>query len=177
MEEAARRVNHSLAPAPGGEKHSLRLRKHPIIIVHTKEDKMKRTEFLVIAVIALLVVSLALADDWKEKRAEAVVGPDGVQRVEITAGSYFFDPNTIVLKINVPTELIIKKAPGGHGHDIMLKAPEAGIEFQKELGSDPTSIKFTPTKAGKYKFVCTHKVPFSKSHQERGMYGYLEVVE
>jgi len=138
---------------------------------------MKRTIFTVLAVIALVVVSLALADQWKEKRVEAVVGQDGVQRVEITAGSYFFDPNTIVVKINVPVELVVKKTPGGHGHDIMLRAPEAGIEFQQELGSDPTSIKFTPTKAGKYMFICTHKVPFSKSHEERGMYGYIEVVE
>jgi len=138
---------------------------------------MKRTSFLIMAAIALVVVSLVLADEWKEKRVEAVVGQDGVQRVEITAGSYFFDPNTIVLKINVPTELVVKKTPGGHGHNIMLKAPEAGIEFDQELGSDPLTVKFTPTKAGKYMFICSHKVPFSKSHKERGMYGYLEVVE
>lgn len=138
---------------------------------------MKRTSFLIMAAIGLVVVSLALADEWKEKRVEAVVGQDGVQRVEITGGGFYFDPNTIVLKINVPTELVVKKTPGGHGHDIMLKAPEAGIEFQQELGSDPISIKFTPTKAGKYMFICSHKVPFSKSHKERGMYGYLEVVE
>jgi len=138
---------------------------------------MKRTSFLIMAAIALVVVSLVLADEWKEKRVEAVVGQDGVQRVEITAGSYFFDPNTIVLKINVPSELVVKKAPGGHGHNIMLKAPEAGIEFDQELGSDPLTIRFTPTKAGKYMFICSHKVPFSKSHKERGMYGYIEVVE
>jgi plastocyanin domain-containing protein len=132
---------------------------------------------MILAAVALVIVSLALADEWKEKRVDAVVGQDGVQRVEITAGGYYFDPNTIVLKINVPTELVVKKTPGGHGHNIMLKAPEAGIEFEQELSSDPTTIRFTPTKAGKYMFICTHKVPFSKSHKERGMYGYIEVVE
>ena len=59
----------------------------------------------------------------------------------------------------------------------MLHEPDAGIDFTQGLGTDPVAIKFTPTKIGKYMFVCSHKVPFSKSHQERGMYGYLEVVE
>jgi len=138
---------------------------------------MKRTNFMILAAIALGVVSLSLAAEWKEKRVEAVVGQDGVQRVEITGGGYYFDPNTIVVKINVPVELVVKRTPGGFGHSIMLKAPEAGIDFEEALGTDAKSIKFTPTKAGKYMFICTHKVPFSKSHKERGMYGYLEVVE
>jgi plastocyanin domain-containing protein len=142
-----------------------------------KEAEMKRTSFMILAAIALFVVSLALAAEWKEKRVEAVVGQDGVQRVEITAGGYYFDPNTIVVKINVPVELIVKRTSGGFGHNIMLLEPEAGVGFQETLNTDPKSIKFTPSKAGKYLFVCTHKVPFSKSHKDRGMYGYLEVVE
>jgi plastocyanin len=74
-------------------------------------------------------------------------------------------------------ELIVKRTSGGFGHNIMLLEPEAGVGFQETLNTDPKSIKFTPSKAGKYLFVCTHKVPFSKSHKDRGMYGYLEVVE
>jgi plastocyanin domain-containing protein len=132
---------------------------------------------MILTAIAMVVVSLTLAAEWKEKRVEAVVVQDGVQRIEIIAGGYYFDPNTIVVKINVPVELVVKRMPGGFGHNIMLKAPEAGIEFEQGLGTDPTSIKFTPTKAGKYMFICTHKVPFSKNHKDRGMYGYLEVVE
>ncbi|HEX7502850.1 MAG TPA: quinol oxidase, partial [Acidobacteriota bacterium] len=118
-----------------------------------------------------------MAADWKEKRVVAVASQDGVQRVEIIAGGYYFDPNTIVVKVNVPVELVAKRMPGGFGHSIMLKAPEAGIDFEEALGTDAKSITFTPTKTGKYMFICTHKVPFSKSHKERGMYGYLEVVE
>jgi plastocyanin domain-containing protein len=138
---------------------------------------MKYARFKILTMIVLFGASLALAAEWKEKRVEAVVGQDGVQRVEITAGGYYFDPNTIVLKINVPAELVVKRMPGGFGHNIVISEPQAGIEFTQALGTDPTSIKFTPTKAGKYMFICSHKVPFSKSHQERGMYGYLEVVE
>ncbi len=138
---------------------------------------MKRNSFIILTVIVLAAVSLVLAAEWKEKRVVAVVGQDGVQRVEITGGGYYFDPNTIVVKVNVPVELVVKKTPGGFGHSIMLNAPEAGIDFEEALGTGPKSITFTPTKVGKYMFICTHKVPFSKSHKDRGMYGYLEVVE
>ncbi len=139
---------------------------------------MKRRRFIFLTAGVFVAVSLALAAaDWKEKRVEAVTDKDGVQRVEITAGAYYFDPNVIVVKVNVLVELVVKRTAGGFGHNIVLHEPQAGIDFQEALDTDPKSIKFTPTKAGKYMFICSHKVPFSKSHQERGMYGYLEVVE
>ncbi len=138
---------------------------------------MKGRSLIVFIAIALAVASLARAAAWQEKRVAAVTGADGVQRVEITAGGYYYDPNTIVVKVNVPVELVVKRTRGGFGHNIVLEEPDAGIDFKQGLGTDPVSIKFTPTKAGKYMFICSHKVPFSKSHKERGMYGYLEVVE
>jgi plastocyanin domain-containing protein len=138
---------------------------------------MKKSSFMILTAIALVAVSLAWATDWKEKRVEAVAGTDGVQRVEIIAGGFYYDPNTIVVKINVPVELIVKRTSGFIGHNIALNEPDAGINFTQALSTDSVSIKFTPTKVGKYMFTCTHKVPFSKSHLERGMYGYLVVVQ
>jgi plastocyanin domain-containing protein len=113
----------------------------------------------------------------KETRVVATVGTDGVQRVEITGGSYYFDPNYIVVKVNVPVELIVKKAGGSTPHSIALKAPEAGINFSVSLGKEPKSIRFTPTKAGKYEFWCTKRLLFFKSHKDHGMTGVLEVVD
>jgi plastocyanin domain-containing protein len=138
---------------------------------------MRKREFMILTATVLAAVSLARAAVWQEKRLEAVVGADGVQRVEIVAGGYYYDPNTIVVKVNVPVELVVKRTSGFFGHNIVLKEPAAGIDFSQGLGTQPVSIKFTPTKTGKYMFTCSHKIPFSKSHLERGMYGYLEVVE
>ncbi len=138
---------------------------------------MKRRNCIMLIAFALLAVSLAWAAEWQEKRATAAIGEDGVQRIEVLAGGYYYDPNTIVVKVNVPVELVVKRTKGGFGHNIVLHEPDAGIDFTQGLGTDPVAIKFTPTKIGKYMFICSHKVPFSKSHQERGMYGYLEVVE
>jgi plastocyanin len=110
------------------------------------------------------------------KRFVATVGSDGVQHVEIIGGEYYFDPNYIVVKVNTPVELKVKKAAGYVPHDIMVKAPEAGIDFKADMGKEWQSITFTPTKVGKYEMICDKRLLWFKSHKDRGMDGYIEVV-
>jgi plastocyanin len=115
-----------------------------------------------------------------EKRFVAIVGPDGVQRADITGGEYYFEPNHIVLKVNVPAELKVKKSKDTSWfipHDIVVKAPEAGIDFKVSLKKEPQTVKFTPVKAGTFAFYCDKKPPFGKSHKDKGMNGVIEVVE
>ncbi len=112
-----------------------------------------------------------------EKRTVAEIGADGVQRVEVLGGSYYFNPNVIVVKVNVPVELRVRKESGITPHNMVLKAPEAGIDFSVSLSTTPKSITFTPKKTGKYPFECTHKLLFFKSHKDHGMTGILEVVD
>jgi plastocyanin domain-containing protein len=124
------------------------------------------------------LAGLALADErFVEKRFVATADADGVQRVTMVGGEYFFDPNVVVVRVNVPVELTITKEPGITPHNITLKAPGAGIDFAVDLSTEPKVIKFTPTKVGKYSFECTKRFLFFKSHEERGMHGILEVVE
>jgi len=112
-----------------------------------------------------------------EKRTVAEIGADGVQRVEVVGGSYYFDPNVIVVKVNIPVELRVRKESGITPHNMVLKAPEAGIDFSVSLSTTPKSVTFTPKKTGKYPFECTHKLLFFKSHKDQGMHGILEVVD
>jgi plastocyanin len=58
-----------------------------------------------------------------------------------------------------------------------MKEPAAGMTFDQSLSSDPTVIKFTPTKVGKYPFFCSKRLLFFESHREKGMEGTIEVVE
>ena len=111
-----------------------------------------------------------------EKRFVATIGVDGVQHVDVIGGDYYFDPNYIVVKVNVPVELKVKKAPGYIPHDIAVKAPEAGIDFKKDLDKDWQAITFTPTKVGKYEMICDKRLLWFKSHKDRGMDGFIEVV-
>jgi plastocyanin len=114
---------------------------------------------------------------WQEKRFVVPVDYDGVQRVEIAGGEYFFDPNYIVVKVNKPVEFKVKKTARYIPHALVAKAPEAGIDFTVELNNDPQAVSFTPTKTGKYPIYCDKKMFWFKTHRERGMEGLIEVVK
>jgi len=129
------------------------------------------------AAVAILFLFGTIGIAAEKKEFTAKTDPDGVQRVEILAGSYFFDPNVIIVKVNVPVELKVRKEPGMIPHDIVLKAPEAGIDFQQELKETPEIIKFTPMKTGIYPLTCDKKLLFFESHKDKGMTGTLEVRE
>ena len=101
---------------------------------------------------------------------------DGVQRVRLIAGSYFFKPNRIVVKVNVPVEVTASRESGITPHDLVIRAEEAGINVKEDLGSDPKKISFTATRPGKYPIYCSKKLPFMAGHREKGMEGILEVV-
>jgi plastocyanin len=114
---------------------------------------------------------------WKEKRFITTVGADGVQRAEMVGGDYYYDPNYIIVKVDKPVELKVKKAAGYIPHNLVAKSPEAGIEFNIDLKGDQLTVKFTPKKTGKFQIYCEKRLLFFKSHREKGMEGMIEVIE
>ncbi|MHB8770771.1 MAG: quinol oxidase [Syntrophales bacterium] len=130
-----------------------------------------------IGVLVLLLLAGGAHAAAEKKEFVAKVDPDGVQRVEVVGGSYFFTPNHIVVKLNVPVEMKVTMESGVIPHNIVLKAPEAGMDVTAELGTDPQVMRFTPTKTGEFTFYCDKKLLFFESHREKGMYGTLEVRE
>jgi plastocyanin len=133
--------------------------------------------FLVPALLVLLSLPAIAADPAVQKRVVAEVDKDGVQRVELIGGEYYFDPNVIVVRVNIPVELRVKKAGGFIPHNIIVKAPEAGIDFNVEMKKEFQPIAFTPTKKGRYSMYCDLKFLWFDTHQEKGMEGIIEVVE
>ena len=118
----------------------------------------------------MLAMSPALAQEPTKPDA------DGVQRIRLVAGSYFFKPNHIVVKVNVPVELTASRESGITPHDLVIRADEAGLAVKEDLGTEPKRITFTATKPGKYAIYCSKKLPFVAGHREKGMEGVLEVV-
>ncbi|HXF65662.1 MAG TPA: quinol oxidase [Burkholderiales bacterium] len=119
--------------------------------------------------------TVARAQEQKETYV-AKLDADGVQRARLIGGEYFFRPARIVVKVNVPVELLASKEAGIVPHNLVIQAPEAGIAVEEELGSEPKKIRFTATAPGKYPFYCSNRLLFFASHRERGMEGVLEVV-
>lgn len=128
-------------------------------------------------VMVLAAVLLALTAAGEEIVYSPAIDSDGVQRAEIVGGGYFFRPNRVIVKVNVPVELKVSKEAGIIPHNFVIKAPEAGIDVDLSLGSDPQLVTFTPTKTGAYPFYCSKKLLFFESHRDKGMKGTLEVVE
>ena len=106
----------------------------------------------------------------------AKVDADGVQRVEMIGGDYYFKPNHIIVKANTPVELSIRRETA-KPHNFVLAAPAAGLQIEQELSKDFEKISFNATTPGRYTFYCGKKLLFLESHQERGMHGILEVIQ
>lgn len=132
---------------------------------------------LVLALVWVLPLLAVAAEKAEKVVYTATIDTDGVQRVEISGGGYFFRPNYLIVRVNVPVELKVKKESGFVPHNIAMKEPAAGMVFDQSLSSDSTVIKFTPTKIGKYPFYCSKRLLFFESHREKGMEGTIEVVE
>lgn len=133
--------------------------------------------FMLLLSIAVTGIAFA-AETPSDKPVIATIDANGVQHAEITGGEYYFTPKHLIVKINKPVELTIKKVAGYVPHNIIINAPEAGINFSIDMSSKkPEIVKFTPTKVGQYPMFCDKKLLFFKSHKERGMEGLIEVVE
>jgi plastocyanin len=126
------------------------------------------SRFLMLAV--MFAAASALAQEPVKPDA------DGVQRIRVTSGSYFFKPERIVVKANVPVELLASRESGVTPHNLVIKAQEAGVMVDEDLATEPKKITFTATRPGKYPFYCSKKLPFVAGHREKGMEGVLEVV-
>ena len=132
---------------------------------------MKRVMALGVLAAALAGCSSGVGRPVHEVRAEP--GGDGVQRVEVTAHAFYFDPNRIVLKANVPVELHVKNGGPFIPLNFSCVAPQAGIQVDEGLGMlwDGETARFTPTTPGDYPFFC--KID---GHSKKGMKGTLVVV-
>ncbi len=139
--------------------------------------KSKLQVFLIffIAALFLSVIFNSASAVGQEETFITSVGDDGIQRVEILAGNYFFNPDYIEFKVNVPVEITIKKESGIVPHNIVVSEPDAGIDINESISSEPKIIKFMPKKLGEYPFYCDKRLLFFKNHREKGMKGIFKV--
>jgi len=122
--------------------------------------------------LALLAAGCSSGNGRPVQEVKVVPDASGVQKVEVVAHSFWFEPNRIVVKANQPVELHVKNGGPFVPHNLTCEAPEAGIEVNEGLGLfwDGETAKFTPTKPGEYEFFC-HK----DGHAKKGMKGTIVV--
>lgn len=105
----------------------------------------------------------------------ASMDEQGVQHISIIAGSYFFQPEHILVEVNKPVSLSIAKEPGLVPHSFVLQSPEAGLSIDIAVDTEAKVVTFIPLKSGQFSFYCDNRLLFFKSHREKGMTGILEV--
>lgn len=126
----------------------------------------------VLAVAALcLGIGTAAAQD-----ATATLGPDGVQRIAIVGGSYFFRPARIVARASVPLEIQLSVERGVIPHRLVLEDPAGQPRVDVALDTEPRIVRLTLT-AGDYPFYCPNRLLWFPSHRDQGMTGVLEIRE
>jgi plastocyanin len=101
--------------------------------------------------------------------AEAVVGPDGVQRVEVSAGDDLrFIPSVVRAHPGV-IEFVFRNT-GTTPHDARLEGPDGGTlgDSGNVNGGQSATVRVTVTQPGTYPFPCLY-------HDSSGMRGQLIV--
>lgn len=98
------------------------------------------------------------------------------QQVTVHLGDYRFQPATIEVVAGRPVELMLVNDDKITPHNFTLKEPAAGLDLSADVsGGQSATLNFTPQTAGTFPLYCNKKLPFIKSHRERGMEARLVV--
>ena len=101
---------------------------------------------------------------------------DGVQRAVVEADSYAFTPSHLIVKAGKPVELIFKSVTWMVPHNVIIDDPRSGLNVREEIpAGESLTVTFTPMVPGSFAIYCDKKLPFFKSHREKGQEGVLEV--
>lgn len=135
-----------------------------------KSTKNRRTGKLSISMIALASL-LILAPGYS-------LATDSVSRlVLIELGDYSFFPNEIEVRAGSTIQLQLINRDTVVSHNFTLRDDIAGLDINVNLAAGKVRlVEITPLTPGSYKFYCDKKLPFMKSHRERGMEGTLTVI-
>ncbi|MBI3810531.1 MAG: cupredoxin domain-containing protein [Nitrospirae bacterium] len=107
---------------------------------------------------------------------EVPLAADGVQRAVVEADSYDFAPRHLVVWAGRPVELTFKSLTWLVPHNIIIDDPRSGLAVREEIrAGESVTVRFTPMVPGTFAIYCDKKLPFFKSHREKGMEGVLEV--
>lgn len=126
--------------------------------------------------IALVVLVAGCSSGFNRpvREVTATVGADHVQHVRVTTHSFWFEPNRIVVRKDVPVELTVKNGAFLVPHSFTCMGKDAGVDVDAMNGMFLGSrhVRFTPTRAGEYPFHCD-----VDGHMKKGMVGVLVVVD
>ena len=108
--------------------------------------------------------------------ASTAIAREQVQEITMMLGDYHFIPDTFTVNAGQPVRLTLTNTDRITPHNFIMKDEAAGLNIDTNVSAGKTTtLEFTPAAAGSYTFYCSKKLPFMKSHKEKGMEGTLIV--
>jgi hypothetical protein len=102
------------------------------------------------------------------------VEADGVQRVNVSCGTNFFDPRELVGKKDVPLDLIVRTPGNLPDQSFLVLLP--GPALERVVGRVPLAIRILPNIQGQFTILCrTPGVPEDQKTQAKKR-GILTIV-
>jgi plastocyanin len=102
--------------------------------------------------------------------------PSADDGIRVRIADYRFTPDTIEVVAGQSVTLTLVNEDGITPHNFTLNDASAGLAVNQNIPAGETrTVTFTAPAAGSYIFHCDKKLPFMKSHRERGMEGRLVV--
>jgi plastocyanin len=96
--------------------------------------------------------------------------------IHVTLGDYKFNPAEITVSAGKPVVLELQNVDSITPHNFTLKDAAAGLDVNINVpAGSAKQVVLTPSVAGAYTFYCNKKLPFMKSHRDRGMQGRFVV--
>jgi heme/copper-type cytochrome/quinol oxidase subunit 2 len=89
-----------------------------------------------------------------------------IQTIEVEAGSFYFKPNEIHVKVGQKVKLVLRSADMMHDFNVA----ELGIKAPITKSGDTSTVEFVASKAGKYEYYCS-----VGQHRKMGQVGTLFV--
>jgi plastocyanin len=106
----------------------------------------------------------------------AAFGAGAARVITVEVGDYRFQPDAIELHAGETVRLELTNTDGITPHNFTLKAAGA-LNLDIDVAAGETQVlELTAPVTGTYTFYCNKKLPFMKSHRDRGMEGVLVVV-
>jgi len=119
--------------------------------------------------LTLMTACTAIAQEQEQEQEQA-------QDITLMLGDYHFVPDTFEVNAGQPVRLTLTNTDRITPHNFILKDETAGLNIDTSVSAGKTAtVEFTPVIPGNYSFYCSKKLPFMKSHQEKGMEGTLTV--
>lgn len=142
----------------------------------TQQQRVWKDRFMELSLaIGLFLLGSVL---FEERSIAMEIPPDsdGVQRAVVEVDSYAFIPNHLTVNAGKPVKLTFKSVTWVVPHNVIIDDPRSGLNIREEIpAGESLTITFTPMVTGSFAIYCDKKLPFFKSHREKGQEGVLEV--